>query len=284
MDKKDLLYMGAALVIVLAIALVIKPVMTGQPLETGLATPTTQAPVTPLPTAIEDPLAAIMNTNPAEVTSPPTTVPTWNPSSAGVVSFVNPASYGVNLNQSLPGGTRINESFLDMNMTVFATIKSSTGSSGTTSIMYIPFPYWEIVYTVDPAKPPTTSTVELSPTKGEGLSYSGISGSYSTATPRFTVQVMDGDDPNRIVRTFSPPGGIDLDLWTGVKKTPSENSNLKTSQKQTLNLDNKVVTDPRPWTEKFYEGQRNYYFIITAQSLQSYTMDIMIPNRYIGEY
>jgi hypothetical protein len=113
-----------------------------------------------------------------------------------------------------------------------------------------------------------------------------VSGSYSTAQPQFTIQVMDGDDPNRIVRTITPPAGIDLDLWTGVKKkvvADNLNSQLKTNQKKTVDDSLKAV-DPRPWTEKFYEGQRHYFFIITAQSLNSYSIEIRVPTKYIGKY
>ncbi len=53
---------------------------------------------------------------------------------------------------------------------------------------------------------------------------------------------MDADDPNRIVQTITPPGGLDSSLWT--------------------------ESDPRPWKEKFFEGQKNYFFIITTQSLE----------------
>jgi hypothetical protein len=284
MDKKDLMYMGAALVLVLVIALVIKPMVTGQALATGIATPTTQPTITPIRTQPGSGLVPDMaNTPVVTPTLPPTPIATWNPNVTQTLGFVNPSSYGVSLNQTMPGGTRINDIGLDTNMTTFATIQSDTGSSGTTGIMYIPFPYWELVYTVNPSTPPSPEKIALEPTKGVGLSYSGVSGSYSTATPQFTVQVMDGDDPNRIVRTFSPPGGIDLNLWTGVKQAVSENSALKTNQKQVVASETAAV-DPRPWTEKFFEGQRHYYFIITAQALDSYTMKIQIPNRYIGQY
>ncbi len=77
-------------------------------------------------------------------------------------------------------------------------------------------------------------------------------------TPIFTLQVMDADDPNRIVRTITPPGGLDSTLWT--------------------------ESDPRPWKEKFYEGQQNYFFVINTQALSSYTIEIRVPAEYIGKY
>ena len=291
MDKKDLMYIGAALVIVLVIALVIKPIATGQPLNTGIAAPTTLPTATPVPnssgTGTSQAVVTPIGTPPtAPPTLPPTPVSTWNPNASNVtVGFVDPSSYGVALNQSLPAGTRIDNIPLDTNMTTFATIKSDTGSSGTTSVMYIPFPYWELVYTVEPAAALKPVTVTATATQGTGLSYSGLSGSYSSANPQFTIQVMDGDDPNRIVRTISPPGGINLDLWMGVIPTMThENSQFKTSQIKPVATSTTTAVDPRPWTEKFFEGQRHYFFIITAQSLDSYTIKIQIPTRYIGKY
>lgn len=284
MDKKDLMYMGAALVLVLVIAIVIKPMMTGEPVNTGIATPTTLPPVTPIATPEENNIIPVILTTPA-TTVPATPVPAWNPNATTTVGFVDPSSYGITLNQSLPGGTRIENIPLDTNMTTFATIASSPAASGTTNVMYIPFPYWELVYTVEPSSALKPVTVAVTPSHGQGASYSGVSGSYSTANPRFTIQVMDGDDPNRIVRTISPPGGINLNLWLGVVPTLThESSQYKSNQIRTVTTAQTKVVDPRPWTEKFFEGQRHYYFIITSQSLDSYSIKIQIPTRYIGKY
>jgi hypothetical protein len=97
------------------------------------------------------------------------------------------------------------------------------------------------------------------------------------------IQVMDGDDPNRIVRTITPPGGIDINLWKG---GGSDGGDYPTRTSKYASEITVVVTpvDPRPWTEKFYEGQRNYYFVVTAKSLNSYSMEIKVPTRYIGQY
>ncbi|MDD1687071.1 hypothetical protein [Methanoregula sp.] len=287
MDKKDILYLVAALAIVLVIALVIKPLATGQPINTGIPIPTTQQPVTIVPAQTATGLGTIPLTTPTPApTTVLTPVPTWNPKSTQSIGFVNSSVYGISSNQSTITGTKFNDTGLDTNMTTFATIASSTGSSGTTSIMYIPFPYWEIVYTVNPTSELEPDTVEVESTKG--IAHSGISGSYSTAKPEFTIQVMDGDDPNRIVRTITPPGGIDLNLWKGIvsdKEVDKEdNTHFKTNQLQTIETETTTVVDPRPWTEKFYEGQRHYYFIVTAQSLDSYSIKIQIPTRYIGNY
>jgi hypothetical protein len=294
MDKKDMMYLVAALAVVLVIALVIKPIVTGQPVNTGIPVPATTVSVTASPLNGSSPVTVAVTPATVVTTIPPTPVPTWNKSVRQTVAFVNPSVYGVSLNQSLPGGTRFNETALDLNMTTFSTITSS--GSGTTGIFYMPFPYWELVYTVNPTpalKPGTTSSDTTSSTvsskttptsngSATGVSHSGISGSFSTAAPQFTVQVMDGDDPNRIVRTITPPGGIDLDLWLGTARVVHNNTAF--TSKQLKNAGTVTASDPRPWTEKFYEGQRRYFFIITAQSLDSYTLRIEVPTRYIGKY
>jgi hypothetical protein len=91
---------------------------------------------------------------------------------------------------------------------------------------------------------------------------------------------MDAEDPNRVVRTISPPGGIDLNLWMGVKGTINPSSTSKKGRETTSS--DTIYADPRPWTEKFFEGQRSYYFIINSQLIKSYSIDIRVPTRYIG--
>ena len=283
-DKKDVMYIVAALALVLVIALVIKPIATGQPIETGIPVPSTTLAVTIIPPQNTSGISQFTITprTPVPTTSPKPT-PTWNPNAVQTVAFVDPSQYGLSTNQSTLMGTRMNNTPLIENMTIFATIASSTGGGGTTNIMYIPFPYWELVYTISPNNEILPVTTVITPTKGVGIAYSGISGSYSSARPEFTVIVMDGDDPNRIVRTITPPGGIDSDLWAG-KSRDEAGKQIDREADEDLAAKEKKELDPRPWTEKFYEGQRNYYFVIKTQSIQSYSMTIQVPTRYIGKY
>ncbi len=254
MDKKSVMYAVGALVIILVVALVIKPMVTGQPLNTGLPaakTPQPALPATPLPAR---------TVTPTPQASPslllPTAVPTWD-KTVMTIGFVDPSTYGISPGVPLPNATRFDTNPVNTSMTSYA--KISGKFSGTTGIIKIPFPYWDLVYTVDPVAATEPGSLQVSATAGTGVSHSGVQGSYSGVIPEFTVQVIDAADPNRIVRTFSPPGGIDLDLW-------------------------KDTNDPRPWTEKFYEGERSYYFIITSKLLNSYSIDIRIPAKYIGQY
>jgi hypothetical protein len=282
MDKKDIVYVVAALGIILILALVIKPIATGQPVNTGLSflLPTTTATSTPIPITLQN--VTIRTTIP---TTPPTPVPTWN-TKTKTVTFVDPATYGISTNQSLPGGTRINATQPDTSMTTYATISGKF--SGTTQVINIPFPYWELSYTIEPATGPMggltqVPSLEVTPTLGENSAHSGISGSYSAVIPVFSIQVMDAQDPNRIVRTITPPGGIDPDLWAG-KAQPTPEVTRAPKYAVTVATPTLSKPDPRPWTEKFYEGQRNYYFIINSKFINSYTLNIRVPTRYVGKY
>lgn len=280
MDKKDVMYLVAALALVLVIALVIKPVVTGQPLDTGFPQVSTTIEITPLiQTSSAIPTIASSSLTPY-VTTTPSPSPTWNPGAVQTVVFVDPSKYGLTTNETELKGTRIDAPSLNTSMTTFASFGSSQGASGTTNIMYVPFPYWELEYTVEPASALTQGKFEITPTQGSGIAHSGIEGSYSTVKPEFTIQVMDGDDPNRIVRTISPPGGIDVNLWTGSKSDGGEYP-TRASRYASEVITAITPVDPRPWTEKFYEGQRNYFFIITAKGLTSYSLKINIPTRYI---
>jgi len=282
MDKKDAMYGVAALVIILIIALVIKPLATGHPVNTGIPVPTTPVPaltaITPVFSQVITPITPI---TPIQTPTPtPTPSPTWN-ANVKNVEFVNSSVYGISPDDSLPNGSRLDSVPLNNSMTSFA--KISGKYSGTTQIIKIPFPSWQLVYTVDPVAEPALNTVQPAATSKSGVASSGVQGSYSSATPTFTIQVMDADDPNRIVRTISPPGGIDLNLWKGIKNTVNPAvTNIKSSRATTPA--DVPITDPRPWTEKFYEGQRSYYFIIKSELLNSYSIDIQVPTKYIGQY
>jgi hypothetical protein len=281
MDKKDITYMVAAFCFILIIAFVIKPIVTGQPVNTGisLATPTTTIP----PELFYENTTGTLTTIPTP--TPSTPVPTWNKTVQNV-GFVNPEAYHISTNQTISQSTRINSTSADMNMTVYATITGK--DSGTTQIIYIPFPYWQIQYTIDPMMGPMSGlpaiqSTEITPTLGQEVAHSGVQGSYASVTPVFTIQVMDASDPNRIVRTITPPGGIDVDLWEGVSPTTPEVTR-KPKYAETVATPTPSNTDPRPWTEKFYEGQRSYYFVINSQYINSYKITILAPTRYIGKY
>lgn len=194
------------------------------------------------------------------------------------IEFVDPSAYGISLNQSLPGYTHSFDVQQNTSMVTYATI--SGRYSGTTQTFIVPFPYWELWYTAEPSgktggqdQSMSTSTItgpKQSGLKGSGSSQTIMEGSYSVTFPVFSIDVMDGSDPNRIVRSITPPGGLDKDLWGGITIESEEEGGESIE-----------IGDPRPWKEKFYEGERDYFFVITTQSLDSYTIEIKVPMRYL---
>jgi len=289
MDKKDIIYIVIAFCVILIIALVLKPMITGKSVNTGIpgfSVPqqTSQAVI---PNHTNVPNLVTQTTAVVTTALTPTPIPTWD-KTVKTVGFVDPGSYGISMNQSLPGGTRINATLPNTNMILYNTISGQY--SGTTQVVNIPFPYWELWYTADPSVKmggtDSLSAVTITEVKGSGISRTSLSGSYSITYPTLSIQVMDADDPNRIVRIITPPGGLDSSLWSGSMTASPDSRFMNVSEKYTTKPATESVTktDPRPWKEKFFEGQKNYYFVIAAHSLNSYKLEIRVPERYIGEY
>jgi hypothetical protein len=107
------------------------------------------------------------------------------------IAFVNPSSYGISLNLSLPNGTRIDSAGRNTSRITYATISGQY--SATTQVMYIPFPYWELWYTVEPAgkmggKDQKLSSLIVKGAEGSGISHSVMQGSFSVITPVFNLR------------------------------------------------------------------------------------------------
>lgn len=253
MEKQDIRYVILALSIVIILALVVKPAITGKPPNTGLptVTPNVTTPVgtaqTPAQTGSNQTSAAnatrtqsgnsttSVNGSAANVSMPPlpsglpfvpVTTGATTPAAAltpKVVSFVDPAKYNINVIDTYPtmnfpkpdGGP-------DKTTRVFATIAGRW--SGTTDVIHIPYPYFEIWYTL-------TTTV-----------------APDVVVPKFSMQVVDAEDPNRFVRVITPPGNS----YGG------------------------------PFVEKFFEGNHDYYFIINTKYIQSYSIEVRIPQKYLN--
>ena len=269
MEKEDYQWIILAIGLLLVIGLIIKPVVTHTEPNFGLpalpALPSLMLP-TPLP-MMTTPAVAVVTTQPVTPvstpiptpTTPPATTtapgsptrPVWN-GSPQTVGFVDPGTYNVSLTTFVPRHSEnIPEFSNQSNQTAYRTVNYTsiispiTGKwSGTTQVIDIPFPYWEIWYTVEPT-----------PSVLSSMSASGVSGSYSTTIPSITIDVIDADDPSRFVKTMTPPGTLDPALWT--------------------------TDDPRPWKEKILEGNNGYYLVITARYLDSYSVDIKVPSSYI---
>ena len=264
MEKRDVAMVVIGIAIVMVLAFVVKPVITGKPVDLSLPMPAlpgqnTQASSsdhgTPVSTAPVTPKPSVTLASPSP-TRTPTPVPSWSGQSQ-TLGFVDPAKYNTTLNTQLPGphGVVINDTQPTIDeMVTYATIKGQY--PGTTDKLHIPFPYWQLVYTVDPWK-------ETFKANGSNL-MGGIADSYGTEVfPSFSITVKDANQPDRTVRVITPQGGLDAKLW-----------------------ENGTGYDPRPWKEEFYEGPKDmdYYFLINTHMIHSYQIDVLVPKKYIGKY
>lgn len=181
--KADIIYVILGVVVVILLALVIKPMAMGEiprlPWGWGEeAGPTvTPAWVPTIPPATAPPTPA------------PTTAPPWN-GTPQKIGFVDPSTY-----QIPTGESRVNMTALPVNRSAptrwvtYATIDGYW--SGTTGIVRIPGPIWRLDYS-DIA----TSNYEIS---------------------LFNCQVMDAADPNRFVRIIT----LDFRDFLAAKDNPN---------------------------------------------------------------
>jgi hypothetical protein len=118
------------------------------------------------------------------------------------------------------------------------TVQLITGGSGSQSVnVIVPAGYWELWYSADPL------------VTGGQDSHSAT-GTNSAVFPSLSIKVTDAGDGSEI-RTVEPPGGLDSALWDR-------------------------AGDPRPWSEKFYQGNKEYTFDITARHLNSYVLEVRV--------
>ncbi|MBP2145174.1 hypothetical protein J2129_000628 [Methanofollis sp. W23] len=223
MEKEDVVSLVAAIVIVIIVAVVVKPMVNGE--DPGQGTPGVTGPgngsVVPTPSVTDPPLPT------------PTPAPGWD-GKPQEIGFVDPSSYNLSLVKervqapirypALPQSTN--------KMVTYAEIHGT--ESGTTEIVHIPYPYWELWYEADP---------------------------YNTEFCFFNIQVMDANDPNRFVRILSHPHA---DFKQGnTTKSDSETDGM--------------------WSEKFFEGYRDYWFVINTYCIKSYDLKVMVPERYVEQ-
>ena len=222
-EKQDFVYVVLAIAVVLVIALVIKPAATGEPAGIrwgGVPEP----PLTPAWTPTYIPATP-------RATPTPTPVPTWD-GKPQTIGFVAPAA-----SQIPAGETRLNMTAVPpMNasgITRWVTYATIDGQwSGTTGIVRIPSPMWRLDYS------------DVATTNDE--------------IPFFNCQVMDAEDPNRLIRivTLRLPDFL----------TMKDNPDLKKEQ----------------WAHIFYEGNHDYYFVINTRCLDGYHLQIQVPETYAG--
>lgn len=164
--KQDFTYVVLGIVVVLVLALIVKPVATGEPTAlwgAGEPEPTITPAWTP-------------TIPPATAAPTPTPVPTWD-GKPRPLGFVDPGTYQIPAGESSPNMTSL-PSGTAPGVTRWVTYATIDGQwSGTTGIVRVPFPIWRFDYS-----DVTTSNDEI---------------------PLFNCQVMDAEDPNRFVRVFT---------------------------------------------------------------------------------
>ncbi|MDD1719758.1 MAG: hypothetical protein LUQ25_06845 [Methanoregulaceae archaeon] len=253
MERRDLIMVGLGLAIVMVMAFIVKPVVTGKPVEIGVPLPFLPTP-TPSPTPFLRPDTSVGSSTPypTKVTTPAPTP--WNGSERRVGVIAGDA--GSQPRRSVMESENLTNPTEPAKLVTYANI--SGNRSGRTESFSIPFPYWEISYTLRPD--PDRYIANLSqPTMG---GYSGATA--AERMPKLSIKVIDAAHPDQVIRTIEPPGGIDPELW---KRNASK-------------------YDPRPWSEKFYEtgSGKTYYFSISAQGILDYTIEVKVPASYIGRF
>jgi len=118
------------------------------------------------------------------------------------------------------------------------TVGSITGGSGVTKgNISVPTGYWELTYTVDPL------------IRGGQDSHSAT-GSNSAVFPTLSIQITDLTT-GKVFDTVEPSGEMDPTLWER--------------------------TDPRPWYKRYYVGDREFGFVVTARNVKSFTIEARVP-------
>jgi len=258
MDKKDGMIFLTGIFIIIIVALVIKPMATGENPDLSMpeipSIPGVGDERAPSPTASPTPvpLGQIRIPHPSTVEGAgigDRPVQVWDGSPIQL-GYVDPGTYHLTRDDThLQARSPVDTGPQTPQLATYATFSAGTGdgiTSGTpltTEVFFIPFPRWELWYTVETSVDPADSG-----SVSEGM-ISGVVG-----YPRFSITVMDAADPGRVVATITPTGGgvLDKSLWEG---------------------DN----DPRPWKHKFFEGGRSYYMIVERRLISSYEIEIKVP-------
>lgn len=233
MDRQDVMTFIGGLVFVVIIAVVINPMVTGEspdlsmPSIPGAGERVPQGMATPPPTAV--PLGQITIPHPSTI-QPGSTggamAQVWDGQPIRL-GYVDPGTYHLTRpDGSIPARRPIETDDREMILETFATIEGQW--SGASQVFQIPFPRWELWYTIDPSVLPTGS--------GQSVGY-----------PRFIITVMDADDPNRVVRTIDPAGGgiIDERLWSGNDPRPWKESFLEGGRSYYLIIETRLISSYR---------------------------------------
>ncbi|MCQ8894134.1 MAG: hypothetical protein NQU46_05835 [Methanolinea sp.] len=243
MERRDIAILMVALAAMVILAGIVKPVLTGK--APDLSLPFLPGPGEETPTSLP---TAVIPRAPATTLPSPSPTPTWSgkTETLGYVGLESPPATPTFTR--FPPDTPVQERLL-----TYAAIQAQAG--GITQAIAMPFPYWELHYTVDPWK--TTFVGTTSSRMGGQAEFFA-----AEVFPSFSIEVRDAADGS-LVRRIEPEGGLNAQLWEKDKES-----------------------DPRPWVEKFYEGltPRSYYFVVKTHMIYSYRMEVKVPERYLGKY
>jgi hypothetical protein len=297
MEKRDTIVIIVAIIIVLIMAMYIKPLVTGQPVklipdelakmfgggnQIEIANNTTflnQSSKVANTSSFEIPHSSNKSVNASANMSPPTPspTPTWSgtPVQVGLQggsssSYIYPREYPVDPDTRYSFSQ---ESFPLIPYTTF------TGKNSVkTNPIEIPTGYWELWYTVDMKDdllhPDITKKSESKEKTSEGKKIIPESmDSISVVYPWFSIRVENADSGSE-VRYITPPGGLNPRLWKGDFVSPDADEPEDTPRE----YDSGINWDPRPWKEKFFEGYQKYTLDIDARNLISYKVEIKVPD------
>ncbi|GAB7015953.1 hypothetical protein [Methanogenium cariaci] len=184
MDKKDLAFFGAAIAIVIVVALIGKPLLMGEPISILPSSEPSVDPNAPLP------IPSILPTPLPRATETPLPTPTWD-GEVKTVSYVDPSTYNIEIPKQPVIGPQPTQYQQNHNMTPYAIIQGE--ASGVTEVLTIPSGYWEMHITFDTwTDSPIQSFLELQIRNAEDRSDYQVFNS-ATEGPR-TIQDSEVQD------------------------------------------------------------------------------------------
>jgi len=307
MDKQDIMYLVAGIVIVLVLAFIVKPAITGEEVSLGLWDQGDDAEVE----AYEETMTATLEPLP---TAPPVTTPVPTPTWSGDVeslSFVDPSIYDVEFATPKPVIEPPHSPPPVTNWTTYMTLEGTT--SGTTGIFSIPYNKWRIKYSVTPMNPEfSTFDLEIrdamNPNKFVGeisiQNYEFVEvPEYESVTEE--VELSSGDVVERVwdemfggyvypTSAYTDTSSLD-DVYTEINtEDPSTSSSshgvaygsVKTIEFEDPNSDIGSITTPQNVVPSsrtvedsmvIREGNGEYYLVIDTLVIDSYTIEIDVP-------
>lgn len=296
MQKQDLAVFVGAIIIVLVLAFVVKPIMDGESLL-----PEQEPENNALPSKIPVPEGSSVSpyTPSTVMEATPAPTPWWN-GTAYNVQFVDPSTYNIqwesqmkDFGYSIPAYTEPESN----EMILYATINGQWDA--TTQIVNIPYPIWIMETIIEPigdvgivdrgSRESNESVEGLFASEGESLG--AEPGKMHYITPSINVQVINADNPDgeTYILNSLTEGPLPLETDTSGRTSeaffsiPDEDTETSEDEDEDSieNVPSRDTFDEYKWVHRFFDEAGNYYFIINPNMLKSYTIDIYVPKKYI---